>query len=91
MKGGYKGGGKPAELFEKWKMFLGHISLGMQAEDVKAFLHFTLGYSPAHVHMKFTSNTDPNDIGLNSAFVEWQTPLRLSQIDGAASKGATRL
>lgn len=81
--GALKGKGK-SSLFEWWKMWLGHIELNINAQQVAAFVTNAVGIEPKHVHVlqckrasSASSSGDDDEVGLNSAFVEFSTLGRL--------------
>ena len=83
-KGARKGyAGK--ETTEWWKVFLGHIRLDVTKWQIEAYVTAVMGgVAPDAVPLMTCQNKDPSKVGLNSAFIEFQTPGRLSQIDGVA-------
>ena len=92
-KGGQKSYdvGDGATYFEWYKVFVGHLHTWVTDSQLRTLVSDTMGFAPQAVHFRRSPNRNPNAVGCSSAFVVFATPGRLSQIDGVASNGATRL
>ena len=88
-----KGGGKIAwkgdkkgVFYEWWKVFVGHLGHWFTQSDLYEFSYNVLGFRPYAVHLmeceaarssRTSSSSSDLEIGLNSAFLEFETPGRL--------------
>ena len=80
-----KAAGK-GKIFEKWKLFLGHLALDVDRWQIETFVTQAVGVKPFDIHMQYCDAAKRKgkgkqmfgtEVGLNACFIEFRTLGRL--------------